>query len=441
MLREPCDCEPEWQPGMPVPAGTGLNRRGFLLRSAGAALTVYGAGKLLGEQALGEGVAAAAALPDRPVLVSIFLAGGVDSLSVLAPVGDARYRHLRPKLHLSGGQPFAEDHRLHWHPAAAPIAQLHKEGKVAVLPAIGYDHPDQSHFTSRHFYEVGSTDRQLRTGWLGRFLDVVGSADNPLQGLSLDGKLSPILAAGAKPVAAIADATGYEMWTHGVSGDTFDDMLLTARGMGLLHASGGDPALAASGLAATNAMVLRGQLQPFRTSKPHAPVAYPSSASSAFPDRLADLAALIDRGMPISCATLTAPGAYDTHDNQPGELASGLELTAKSLAAFQRDLETRGLANRVLVHVWSEFGRRAAENASLGTDHGAAGLGLLIGSRVRGKMIGEFPGLKRLDKDGNLRPTADFRGLYCAMLEQWFGVDAAQVIPGAARFKRPQLLS
>lgn len=441
MLKAPCDCEPEWQPGMPVPAGTGLNRRGFLLRSAGAALTVYGAGRLLGEQALGEGIAAAAERPGQPVLVSVFLAGGIDSLSVLAPVNDARYRQLRPQLRLSGGQTFAEDRRLHWHPAAAPLAQLHKEGKVAVVPAIGYDHPDQSHFTSRHFYEVGSTDRSLRTGWLGRFLDVVGTTDNPLQGLSLDGKLSPILAAGAKPVAAIADASGYEMWTHGVSGDTFDDMLLAAREIGLRHAAGGDPALAASGLAATNAMVLRGQLQPFRTAKVGSPVAYPRSASSAFPDRLADLAALLDRGMPITCATLTAPGAYDTHDNQPGELQAGLDLTAKSLAAFQRDLERRGLAGRVITLVWSEFGRRAHENASMGTDHGAAGLGLLIGSRVRGRMIGEFPGLKRLDKDGNLRPTADFRGLYSSLLEQWFGVDAAQVIPGAAKFKRYELLS
>ncbi len=78
--------------------------------------------------------------------------------------------------------------RLYWNPALAPLAQLHAEGKVTVLPAIGYDHPDQSHFTSRHYWEVGATDPRLLTGWLGRYLDVAGVADNPLQGLSITGQ-------------------------------------------------------------------------------------------------------------------------------------------------------------------------------------------------------------------------------------------------------------
>ena len=131
---------------------------------------------------------------------------------------------------------------------------------------------------------------------------------------------------------------------------------------------------------------------------------------------------------------------YDTHDNQPQDLADGLKLTADSLLAFQRDLEARGLADRVLVHVWSEFGRRAKENGSLGTDHGAAGAGFLIGSRVNGTMIGEFPGLAKLDEQGNLRATSDFRGLYSALLEQWLGTDADAIIPGARKFARPKLI-
>ena len=83
----------------------------------------------------------------------------------------------------------------------------------------------------------------------------------------------------------------------------------------------------------------------------------------------------------------------------------------------------------MLVQVWSEFGRRAEENGSDGTDHGAAGLGLLIGTRARGQMVGEFPGLDRLDEDGNLRATTDFRGVYCALLEQWLGNDARRWCP------------
>ncbi len=95
----------------------------------------------------------------------------------------------------------------------------------------------------------------------------------------------------------------------------------------------------------------------------------------------------------------------------------------------------------MLVHVWSEFGRRAQENGSNGTDHGAAGTGFLIGTRARGRMVGEFPGLAGgLDELGNLRPTSDFRGVYCALLEQWLGSDAAAVIPDAAGFARPALV-
>ena len=91
-------------------------------------------------------------------------------------------------------------------------------------------------------------------------------------------------------------------------------------------------------------------------------------------------------------------------------MPKNLALTFDSLLAFQRDLEARGLADRVLTLVWSEFGRRAAENGS-GTDHGAAGVGFLIGTRAAGRMIGEFPGVDKLDSGGNLRATSDFRVL------------------------------
>ena len=89
---------------------------------------------------------------------------------------------------------------------------------------------------------------------------------------------------------------------------------------------------------------------------------------------------------------IEAPGGYDTHADQAASLPGNLKMTCDSLLAFQRDLEARGLADRVLVHVWSEFGRRPEENGS-GTDHGAGGVSFVIGSRAKGQMVGEFPGL------------------------------------------------
>ena len=426
---------PAAEPGTPLPAGTGLSRRSFLLRSGGLALSVYGASKL-GVGALEEGVAKAATA-DRRVLVSVFLEGGIDSLSVLAPVGDGRYRGYRNTLALSEGQGpgFAEDGRLMWHPSAAPLAQLHAEGKVSVLPAVGYTDPDQSHFTSRHYWEVGALQPYANTGWMGRLLDATGSQDNPLQGLSMDGRLSPSIASASVPVAAV-DGPTYDLWGPGVWGDVESLMFDSFARLG--NASqGGDPWLARSGAVAAQAMRLREQLSPFEEGDSlGTPVPYPESEDEEFPGRMAALAAILAAGLPLRCVSVNAPGDYDTHDSQPEDLAADLRLTADTLLAFQRDLEARGLAERVLTLVWSEFGRRVEQNASDGTDHGAAGCGFVIGNGARGQMIGEFPGLEQLDPDGNLRATSDFRALYCSLIEQWFGVDAAAVIPDAARIGR-----
>jgi len=431
---------PSIEPGMPLPAGTGLSRRSFLARSAGLALAVYGADRL-STLALDDGIAAAAGGKGR-VLVSVFLDGGADSLSILFPSGDARYAALRPTLAMppDAGAPFAEDARLRWHPSAASLATLHGEGKLSVMPAVGYTSPDQSHFTSRHFWEVGATSANLVTGWLGRHLDRTGSPDNPLQGLSLDNRLQPALATARAPVASIDGPDRYTFSLERSPGPLDARMLQAVGELGTTHRANRDPALQAVASISTQSAKLRTQLLPLASKGPGSLVAYPQSRD-AFPRRLAGLAAMLGAGLPLQCVALKAPGMYDTHADQAGELTEALKLTADSLLAFQRDLEARGLADRVLVHVWSEFGRRAKENGSDGTDHGAAGIGLLLGTRVSGRMIGEFPGLSGgLDAQGNLRPTADFRGVYSGLLEQWLESDAAAVIPGAGSFPPPALL-
>jgi uncharacterized protein (DUF1501 family) len=425
------------EPGMPLPAGTGMSRRSFVARSLGAALSVYGADKLI-PGLFDDGIALAASGPAQSILVSVFLEGGADALSVLSPQGDALYEKLRPKLGLSGGTQFAEDGRLFWHPSLGSLVQLYAEQKVTVMPAIGYTNADQSHFTSRHYWEVGATSTQLRTGWLGRYLDRVGTMDNPLQGLSLDDTLAPALATGKVPVASIDGPDQYDFWSRNVWGEVEARMLSA---IGSFGNGGGDPALAAAAGAQAQVAKLRNQLLPFQGDDGiTSPVAYPQS-NDAFPRRLAGLAAMIASGLPLRVVALTAPGHYDTHSDQADALAQGLQLTSDSLLAFQRDLEARAIADRVLVHVWSEFGRRGAENGSAGTDHGAAGVGFIIGTHAKGQMIGELPDLKSgLDDDGNIKATADFRGVYASLLEQWLGMDAAAVIPGASSFARSALL-
>jgi uncharacterized protein (DUF1501 family) len=404
-------------------------------------LGVYGASKLP-LHAFEDGIAnAATEAPNAPVLVSVFLQGGADALSVLFPAGDPLYAQLRPNLKLDPGAAtaFAEDTRLYWHPSLGSLAQLYGEGKVSVLPSVGYDHPNQSHFTSRHFWEVGALDELLNTGWMGRFLDVAGRPDNPLQGLALDTRLSPALATAKLPVAAIDATDRYTFDTPGTNTSVSARMLDTIGALAI--PANGDAALQQASDAIRRSAELRDQLVAFNTQGTFAvPASYPN-ATSPFTKRLSGLAAMIHAGLPLKCVAITAPGGYDTHSTQAQTLATGLQTTADTLLAFQRDLEARGVADRVLTLVWSEFGRRARENGSAGTDHGAAGTAFLIGTRASGKMIGEYAGLQSgLDKDGNLVPTSDFRAVYSSLVEQWFGVDATQVLPDARTIGRVQLV-
>jgi uncharacterized protein (DUF1501 family) len=422
---------PTIEPGMPEPAGTGLSRRKFLSRSAGLALAVYGASKIP-LSAFESGIAQAAST-DK-VLVSVFFDGGVDSLSVLAPVGDSRYSQLRPNLAQAegAGTPFSEDPRLQWHPGAAALATLHAEGKVSTFPAIGYDHPDQSHFTSRHFYEVGELAVGFRTGWLGRYIDVVGDDENPLQGLSMDGSLSPMLATAHRPVAAIDSVDRYDLWSP-VSDPVQGEMFRSFARFGSMPSD--SPALSQVRRATAQTDKLRQDLG--GVGKFTSPVTYPDTY---FAHKLAGLAAFLAVGLPMRAVTIRAAGGYDTHANQAEDLDRNLRETCEGLLAFQRDLEARGLADRVLTEIWSEFGRRPEENGSAGTDHGAAGCAFVIGNKAKGEMVGEFPGLSQLDGNQNLRVTSDFRGMYCSLLEQWLGQDAGPIIPGASSFARPDLV-
>jgi uncharacterized protein (DUF1501 family) len=399
------------------------------------ALSVYGAGRL---QLFDEGIANAATVKHSPILVSVFLQGGADSLSLLYPEGDPLYQKLRTDLAVTGGTQFTEDPRLYWNPALSPLSTLHDEGKVTVLPAIGYDHPDQSHFTSRHYWEVGATDPRLLTGWLGRYLDIAGVADNPLQGLSITGNLEPSLATAKVPVAAIDGPNQYSFGAQNVWGSVSDRMLDAMGALGSVHSR--DPAFRAAANVTKQSDRLRRQLLPFaKQNGITSPVPYPTG-NDGFTTGLQGVAAMIAANLPLRCVALEASGSYDTHAGQAAALTPALTTTAASLYSFQRDLEARGIADRVLTLVWSEFGRRAQENGSGGTDHGAAGTAFLIGSRAIGTAIGEFPGLSSLDPDGNLKPTSDFRSVYSSLLEQWLGFDAARVIPDAGKFPRYKLV-
>ena len=364
---------PAIEPGMPEPAGTGLSRRKFLSRSAGLALAVYGASKIP-LSAFETGIAQAA--QGDKILVSVFFDGGIDALSVLAPVGDSRYAQLRPNLALPPGagddlQPRTRacsgtPRPRRSRPCTARARSAPSRRSATTTPTSPTSPPATT--TRSASSQVG-----YRTGWLGRYLDAVGDDENPLQGLSLDGSLSPMIATAEKPVAAIDSVDGYDLWSR--VGDPIEaEMFRSFARFGSLPAD--SPGLAQVRRAASQTDKLRQDLAGVGDFT--SPVAYPDNW---FAHKLAGLAAYIAVGLPMRVVTIRAPGGYDTHADQAADLEDNLRETCDGILAFQRDLEARGLADRVLIEMWSEFGRRPEENGSLGTDHGAAGCAFVIGSQ------------------------------------------------------------
>lgn len=418
---------------------SGFTRRQLLARGAAAGLTYYAAKAIAPARML---EAALAQAPDSPVLVSVFLPGGCDLLQTLTPLDQqGRLNDLRRSIGATEAQALASESRLGLHASLSEglnrgVRGLFDAGKVGFLPGIDYANPDLSHFHSRHFWETGLITQSTAPGWLGRWLDRHGSADNPLQGLSMSG-LSPVLRTGTAPVAAL-DSPGDAQLSFAGTWDVGADAAVGAWSRLAAEAPGGRPGPDAAKRAATLVRTVSDELAPY-TQKDDGPdplappVAYPKGDLG---DRLSRLAALIALPLGVRVATVETDSQFDTHNNQPKELADGLSEVSQALAAFQADLEARGIADRVLTFVWSEFGRRPESNDSQGTDHGAGGVAWVQGTRAKGGVLSDFPDLGRLDANDNLSVTVDFRRVYCSLLEQWMGTDASEVIPQAASFGR-----
>ncbi len=422
--------------------GPGLTRRQALGTALGAGLALYTAKATPLERVFEVAAADAAAAPNAPVLVSVFLPGGVDLMDTLVPLHDyGRYADLHPKLKVAGvavpGMGFGLNPRLA-EGVGGGIKGLFERGKVGFLPGIDYANPDLSHFNSRHFWETGLITDKTAAGWLGRWLDRSGGRDNPLQGVSMSWGLSPIMRSGRAPVAAVASPGDAGFWIRDTWGEPYDEALAAYARFG--RDRGGGRALQASRTAARLAKQVADRLEPYKERDGVDPLAssIPYPAESDFGERLRYLAAMIQQPLGIRVATVEADGDFDTHDNQV-ELGPLLADVSQCLAAFQADLEARGVSSRVLTFVWSEFGRRPEENDT-GTDHGAGGLGWVQGDRALGGVLSDYPNLSQLDEDDNLQVTIDFRRVYSSLLEQWLGTDAGAVIPKADAFGRVQLV-
>lgn len=356
------------------------------------------------------------------VLVVVELNGGNDGLNTIIPFENGLYYKNRRTIAVPKDQVVKLNEQLGLHPALAPLAELHKEGQLVTVLGVGYPDPDRSHFRSMEIWHTGSTAKLPPTsGWLGKILDEeAGEAPAPrnLGGLSLTGSQVQAFQADKVVVPVLASLDSLTATEQGSP----EELALRRR---LVTVSGRAPGQIAflrqeSAAAYRTAEKIKAAAEKYKSS-----IEYPPGGLGPQMQRAAQLIAA-DLGVRVLFAS---QGGYDTHSGQADAHTALLTELAESLAAFQKDLANLGQADKVTVLVFSEFGRRVDENASLGTDHGAASNLFLVGARVKGGIVGDYPSLEKLG-DGDLIFHTDFRQVYTSLLDDWLGCPAKKTLGG-----------
>jgi len=355
------------------------------------------------------------------VLVVVELSGGNDGLNTVIPFENDLYYKNRRTI----GIPKANVHKLTdqigLHSAMEPIAELYKEGRVAVVQGVGYPEPDRSHFRSMEIWQTASTDKLPPTaGWLGRFIDQLPrkSDDDSLPGLAFTGSLPQACQAEKAVIPVVGELEAFA----GAEQPDQKDIALRRK---LSTASGkatGSIQFLRNQSAAVYRTVdrLKGAAEKYKST-----VEYPGSPLGG---QLKHAAQILAGDLGVRVIYVSQDG-YDTHSGQADAHAGLLGELSASLAAFDKDLRSLGLADRVAVVVFSEFGRRVDENASSGTDHGAASCLLVAGAKIKGGLYGEYPRLDKLG-EGDLIFNTDFRSVYGTLLDKWLGCPCKKILKG-----------
>ncbi len=359
-------------------------------------------------------------ISDERVLVVLQLSGGNDALNMVVPRRQDAYYRLRPTLALkpSSLHTLDEDHGL--HPAMSGLGELFAAGRLTVIHGVGYPRPDRSHFRSLEIWHTADPEHPPRTGWLGRLADQLAAGNRgALPAMHVGDEELPLALLGSSFVApTVSDERSLELGSLEGLESARDELL----------ADGDDGSdLGFLRTAARSAYRLSEQLS--RITSGGSQAEYPGSGLGR---KLRLIARLLAGGLDTRLFHVSM-GGFDTHARQAATHAALLEELSSALSAFERDLATSGLGERVLTLVFSEFGRRAAENASGGTDHGAAAPVLVVGASGRGGVHGTPPHLEHL-AEGDVPFTTDFRSVYAALEHDWLGLEPSTALPAFELF-------
>ena len=414
-----------------------LTRRRFL-RNSGLAFAAAGSASLLHAQGAGaasvytSGNTARLGTTARSgnTLLVIFCRGGMDGLSLLAPVASPEYYTLRPSIAVPQQAALAlggakSDSRFALHPAAVRLSGLYNQGSLALVNAAGVMNSSRSHFDAQSFLEGGVVDSNISpTGWAGRWMSTTAAtADHPLRGLAIGGGLPASLRGGSAVAASGFSSLSLLPW--GPSVET-----VTESTNDLYQRAGVHPALTpwAAPTVGTIAEIST-------VGTPDRPASFPDSEISR---NLWPIARLLQAGFPVDLAHAEMHD-WDTHD----AMGSATTTTARmytqvseldtAIGAFFDYLGDAG--SKVTIAVVSEFGRRAYENSSGGCDHGRAFPMMVIGGGVTGGVYGDFQGLSTQGLDqGDVRVTTDYRTVLSELLSRRLGASSAVLNATFPRF-------
>jgi uncharacterized protein (DUF1501 family) len=358
---------------------------------------------------------AAKPMSNERILVVVELSGANDGLNTIVPFGDDAYYRARPRLGLPAKSLRKIDDHFGFPTRMAGFERLYKDGQMAIVQGVGYEHPSFSHFSSMAYWHTGAPNSGDAYGWLGRLADAIDPADSGEYLVNIQSGQS--LAVRAEHHVPLV----------------FDDPAQFARGgfhdeQAALRALAPDSEPRNATEEFLFAVARSAQSAEQRVHEACASYRSPVDYGLAR-FGLDRVAALIAAGFGTRIFYVSYPrNAFDTHVYQPDTHARLLTYVSDHISAFMLDMKRLGRADDVTMMVFSEFGRRVQENANLGTDHGTAGPVFVIGAPVRGGLYGEMSSLTDLD-DGNLRYTTDFRRVYATLIKQWMGqADPAAVL-------------
>ena len=342
------------------------------------------------------------------VLILVELHGGNDGLNTLIPYTDEHYYDLRPHLAIPRDRVLQLTPKLGFHPALQPLMPVWEAKELGIVRGVGYAEPNRSHFRSIEIWETGSESHQVfDDGWLARVFQEhmppkTFTADAIILG---KGDAGP-LGGGATRTIALQNPKQFFRRSQLVQPVTVSTT---------------NPALA---------HILKVQRDISRASNDlQARLQRVPSLNNSFPTtrigrQLETAAQLLTAHVPVAVIKVNH-GSFDTHARQANQHHRLLQELADALAIFRTTMKQQGLWEQVVMMTYSEFGRRAVENGSHGTDHGTAAPHFLLGGRVKGGMFGAQPSLTNLH-NGDLRHTVDYRSLYTTIIQNWWGLSGSE---------------